>query len=359
MYRTRSSRSARIAAIALALVCGSALQACNPAPTLQSRLQTAVDRYLESHDVPGVSVTVIVDDRPTTVVGGLADVDSRRPVSPYTVFPVASVAKLYTATLAMKMVESRSLRLQDRVGRWLPDLPLEIQVVGDATLIQLMSHTSGLPQIPTLDSDRGQPLSNSDLLKRMPPPICEPGRCYVYSDANYSLLGMVIEAASGRTLSEELQTRLLRPLRLRATFPGGIGQGNDVAVLYRPPERDSHFLENVLPRPSIGTIHTTSGDLAGWGHAVFTGEVLQPASLRRMIDPSISRGLPCPEGCGLPYGLGVVHYRESGRDLVGHDGGSGAIVAHDLEDHATMAIVTNGGTQDVGAFLRAVLGALK
>lgn len=309
--------------------------------------------------MPGASVTVIVDGRPTTVVGGLADVDSRRPVSPYTVFPVASVAKLYTAALTMKMVESGALTLQDRVGRWLPDLPAEIRVLRDATLIQLMSHTTGLPQIPTRDSDRGQPLNNSDLVRRMPPPICDLGRCYVYSDANYSLLGMVIEAASGRTLTEELQTKLLRPLGLRRTFPGGSGRGNDVAVLYRPPERDSRFLENVLPRFSLGTIFTTSGDLAAWGHALFNGEVLQPASLRRMIDPSISQGLPCPEGCRIANGLGVFHYRESGRELVGHDGGSGAIVAHDLEDHATIAIVTNGGSQDLRAFFQAVLDALE
>jgi D-alanyl-D-alanine carboxypeptidase len=358
MYRP-SSRATRITVVTVALLCACALQSCSRTPSLQDRLQAAVGGYLESHEVPGASVTVIVDGRPTTAVGGLADVDSRHPVSPDTVFPVASVAKLYSAALTMKMVESGDLTLEDPVGRWLPDLPEQIQVLRDATLIQLLSHTTGLPQIPTRDSDRGQPLNNSDLLARMPRPICDPGRCHVYSDGNYTLLGMVIEAASGRTLNEQLQAVLLRPLGLRATFPSGIGRGNDVAVLYRPPERDSRFLENVGPRPSLGTIQTTSGDLAAWGQALFGGEVLEPASLRRMIDRTVSQELPCPEGCPLPYGLGVFHYPEFGGDLVGHDGGSGALVAHDLEDHTTIAIVTNGGSQNVGAFLRAVLEALE
>jgi CubicO group peptidase (beta-lactamase class C family) len=63
--------------------------------------------------------------------------------------------------------------------------------------------------------------------------------------------------------------------------------------------------------------------------------------------------------CPFPYGLGVFHFRVRGRDLVGHDGSSGSVVVHDPERGTTIAILTNGGEQDMGRFLEAVLAAIE
>ena len=70
------------------------------------------------------------------------------------------------------------------------------------------------------------------------------------------------------------------------------------------------------------------------------------------------RDLPCAERCPFEYGLGVFHYDIGGRHFVGHDGSSGAIVVHERDDDLTVAILTNGGEQNIGAFLDAVLAAL-
>lgn len=336
----------------------------DPAASLQER----VAAFLETHSVAGATVAVRIGGRTITAVAGMADIDRRRPVLPETPFRIASIAKTYTAALALKLVESGVLDLEDRVDRWLHYLPPHLAGVESATIAQLLSHTSGLPQSFTRDEDRGRTLDRHAVLDRIPPPVCEPGRCYSYADGNYVLAGLIIEAATGNPLNSELQQRILEPLHLDDTItnePASLDP--TIAVPYNVRLNSNHrpirpvvYFENILPEWEIGGIRaTTASDLAAWGAALFGGRFLQPASLERMLDTSLSRHLPCPQGCGFPYGLGVVHYNIGGRRMVGHDGSSGAVLAHDLSDGTTIAILTNGGQQKTGAFLQAVLRALR
>jgi D-alanyl-D-alanine carboxypeptidase len=352
--------------IVLLTSCTTPSRESSSAPSLEARLQRAVDRFLITHRVPGASVAVIVGGKSIAVVGGVADLHQDRRVTPNTVFPIASIAKTYTAALMMQLVEAGAVGLHDPVDRWLPNLPPHLREARTATVEQLLSHTSGLPQTFTRDEDRGHTLGPGDLLERIPPPECSPGRCYVYGDGNYILAALVIEAATGRPWSAELNRRILHPLGLSHTFPSGSEPpAAATAVQYRlevdengEPKDPPTFLENVLPRWTLGSIRTTASDLAAWGDALFAGRVLRPATLERMMDPGVSKGLPCPQGCGFPYGLGVVHYTVEGRPLVGHDGSSGAVLAYDPARKVTIAIVTNGGQQNIGAFLKAIVTAL-
>ena len=110
--------------------------------------------------------------------------------------------------------------------------------------------------------------------------------------------------------------------------------------------------------PLYPTLVTTPTDAARFADALFSEEVLLPATLETMLDTGVMHDLPCLEGCPFEYGLGVVHYDIGGRHLVGHDGGSGAIVAHDQADGLTVAILSNGGEQDIGTFIESVLDAI-
>ena len=110
--------------------------------------------------------------------------------------------------------------------------------------------------------------------------------------------------------------------------------------------------------PLHPTLVTTPTDAARFADALFSGEVLLPPTLETMLDTAVMDDLPCPEGCPFEYGLGVFHYNLGGRHLVGHDGGSGAVVAHDQTDGLTVAILSNGGEQDPRTFLESVLEAI-
>ena len=106
------------------------------------------------------------------------------------------------------------------------------------------------------------------------------------------------------------------------------------------------------------TLVTTATEAAAFAHALFSGDVLGPTTLAEMLDTGAMRGLPCPAECPFEYGLGVFHYELAGHELVGHDGSSGTIVVRDQRRDLTVAILTNGGEQDIGAFLETVISAV-
>jgi D-alanyl-D-alanine carboxypeptidase len=356
--------------LAAVVVCsaGCGVRNAERADDLNARLKQAVDRFLSTHMVPGASVAVIVDGRLFEAISGVADVATKRKVTVDTTFRLASVTKNYVAALALDLAEDGVVSLDDRVQRWLPRLPESLAFVREVTLRQLLSHTSGLAQTSTDDRDRGRVLTSDDLLARIPPPVCQPGTCWSYADGNYILVGLVLEAATGRPLSAELNARLLRPFDLTRT------RLLNAAALSKPtplqyalaydrgepvvPHRLRQQLLPISAENGAGGMIAAASDVARWADALFTGRVVDSTSLKEMLDTGTMRGLPCPEGCPSPYSLGVFHYIVADHELVGHDGSSGTVVAHDQGRRLTVAILTNGGERDMGAFLRVVLGAV-
>jgi CubicO group peptidase (beta-lactamase class C family) len=308
----------------------------------------------------------VVIDRDITaqVVAGVANVETREPVGARTQFRVASVAKMYIAAIALRMVERGDLSLDERVGTLGVTLPASLASARDITLRQLLSHTSGLSQTFTRDEDRGRPLTIADRLDRIPPPVCEPSACWSYADGNYVLLEAVLETVVGRSLSEVFDTELLTPLALDGTRLVNAAVDDDPLPSQYALVRDDtnrvaepgRLFEQSLPRSA--TLVTTAGDAASFADALFAGDVVSKATLTAMLDTSVMRDLPCPEGCKTEYGLGVFHYKLGGHELVGHDGSSGTIVVHDRMKDLTVAILTNGGDQAIGAFLEKVLLAI-
>ena len=334
----------------------------------EARLQQAVDRFLATRTVPGASIALVVGGRLIEAVSGVADVDAERKVNAGTQFRIASVTKSYVAALALDLAEDGVVALDDTVGRWLPELPAHLAVVRDVTLRQLLSHTSGLRQTFIDDLDRGRVLTADDLLARIPAPVCDPGTCWSYADGNYMLAGLVLEAATGRPLSTELRERLLAPLDLtRTELLNAAALNNPSPPQYAlvsdgaepvTPHRLRRQLLPISAENGAGGMVASASDVARWADALFGGRVLEPSSLREMLDTSAMSGRPCPEGCPSLYGLGVFHYTIGGHEMVGHDGSSGAVVAHDQGRGFTVAILTNGGEQDMEAFLEAVVSAV-
>jgi CubicO group peptidase (beta-lactamase class C family) len=323
-----------------------------------------VDDFLSSRLVAGASVAVIADGELTEVVSGVADVDSQRAVTASTQFRVASVTKMYIASIVLRMVERGELSLDEPIGAKGVNVPASLAFARGLTLRQLLSHTSGLSQSYTRDEDRSRALTTADLLERIPPRVCEPGACFSYADGNYVLAQVVVEAATGESLTDVFQDELEQPLDLRDTslvnaaavdtaLPSQYALVTDDSGRAVQPHR---LFEQSLPRTS--TLVTTAADAATFADALFGGDVLNPGSLTEMLDTRVMRDLPCPDGCPFEYGLGAFHFNIAGRDLIGHDGSSGTVVVRDQSDGLVVAILTNGGEQDVGAFLEAVLRAV-
>ncbi len=312
--------------------------------------------------VPGASVAVSDRGRVVAAVAGVSEVSSRRPVTARTPFRIASVTKMFFAALVLRLVDAGKLALDRPIHEYGVELPKSAEFAGVRTLRQLLSHTSGLAQTFTRDEDRHSRLTLSEELDRMPEPACAAGACFSYADANYVLVALVLEAATGRKVAELVQEQVADVAGLRDTrvVPAESGEPlpPQYALVHEGGEvaEPRRLFEQSLPRTE--TLITTASDLTAFAAALFGGKLLAPGTLALMLDTRTMKGLPCPVSCPFSYGLGVFHYRIRGRDLVGHDGSSGTIVVHDQARGMTIAILTNGGEQDVRRFLEAVLEAV-
>lgn len=361
----------RFMAISLALF-GSAGAACGSTesralPDEQRRVQAAVDDFLATHDIVGASVAVLRDGKLTTLVSGHVDLERTEPIGTDDQFRVASITKTYIAALALSMAADGLVLLDEPIDPWITEVGSIARFRG-VTLRQLLTHTSGLAQTPTDDGDRGRPLSLDDVIEGIPAPVCDPGTCWSYADGNYVLAAIALDAASPTSLTDEIRDRFLTPLVLVHTNFFGQPEARPVPsyVLTVDPTafepRSPHELRRqslpIVTDARAAPIVTTAADLARWADALYRGRAIGAAQVSELLDVAATRDLPCPQGCGPPYGLGVFHYEFGGREFVGHDGSSGAIVATDRESGLTIAILTNGGDSDVGAFFEAVLTAV-
>ncbi len=175
-------------------------------PALAGRLSAELDSALADSGAPGAQAAVAFEDGSVWTAGtGMSTPD--RPMTPDLLNPLASVTKVYTATLVIGLAEAGVLSLDDPLVRWLPDAPQ----AGGVTIRQLLDHTSGRAS------------DDASL-----PPVCAPGTCYSYSNSGYNDLGRVVEAATGQDYAQVLHERILQPLGLGLDLlpaPGSRGRG--------------------------------------------------------------------------------------------------------------------------------------
>jgi D-alanyl-D-alanine carboxypeptidase len=286
---------------------------------------------------------------------GLADLRTRRPMRPGLNYRAASVTKSFVATVMLQLVAEGRLSLSDTVEHWLPGiLPYGDQV----TIRQLLNHTSGVPEyllVPLLElyaSKQGQFRSWTPrelvALVADQPPLFPPGTTYSYSNTNYVLAGLIVEAATGNKLGHELTGRIIRPLRLRDTFfpvnrpdiPGRNARGYSLPLGDQGPVLDGPLLDFTVYNPSLawaaGNLVSDLGDLARFFRALLGGRLLSPALLAEMTTT-------VPIGQGAGYGLGLLVLDTPCGRLIGHDGG--------IPGFITIVLSTQDGRRQFGVMV--------
>ena len=271
------------------------------------------------------------------------------PMTSAAAFEIASVTKPFTAALVLTLVREGRFGLEDRIGplfgREMPQGLLELGGIdlGPTIMVrELLTHTSGLPDYwsdpPFVarrinafladflrDGDRRwQPREVLAYAAELDP-IAPPGEVFHYSDTNYVLLGLLVEAVTGRPFAEALRNRVLRPLGLRHTWMVWDEGAPPGVVLSRRYEggRDLSRFRHMSADWGGGGLASTTLDLATFLRRV--GELLGPT-----LSEELLRGVPTGVE-GSTYGLGVVRSElEDGRVVWGHDGYGGAFV-HALE----------------------------
>ncbi|MGH1575767.1 serine hydrolase domain-containing protein [Planktotalea sp.] len=253
-------------------------------------------------------------------------------------FPIASITKMFTATLIMQLVEETQIDLKQSVQSILTDVDLSgLHVVkgvdygATLTIGQLLHQTSGLADYYEDDlatdlkagKDRSYGLADVLRMTRALPPQARPdsGRSY-YSDTNFQLLGAVIERATGQNFDQALQSRICVPLGLTQTE---VLNGTDVGL---PVFHKDHMLEvpQILSSMSAdGSIISTLDEMLIFLRAFMQNQMFAPVTAAQMRQWN---KLFFP----LNYGYGLMRIKlprwltlfRATPELIGHSGASGS-----------------------------------
>ena len=305
---------------------------------LEARLQLELQAIVADHGFPGMTVAVDGPERAVTVAAGRANREQATPARPDTTMLIASVGKTFVAATVLQLAEEMVLNLDDPLSRWLGGRPWFARLPGGAaiTLRHLLQHRSGLrdhvqmPAFAELWPERASRPQPEDLIALVldTESLFPPGEGWSYTDTGYLLLGLVIEAATGRRYYEELQQRFLTPLALSSTGPSDTrrlpalarGYVSPASGLALPPVTTDDS-GTMLWDPAVewtgGGLYSTSRDLAAWGHAFLGGRLLAEESYRQLLT-----GVADANADGSShYGLGVA-LRDSARHgaVYGHRG---------------------------------------
>lgn len=287
------------------------------------------EKMAERH-VPGAVFVVVKDGRIAFAKGyGLADRERKIPVVPEkTVFRVASVSKLFTATAVMQMVERGRLKLGDDVNHYLRAFQLKEPFPRPVTLANLLTHTGGFDErtIGTAARSRSEvrPLGEY-LAARMPACSLPPGDVISYSNHGMALAGYIVEESSGVPFARYVDENILQPLGMRhSSFDPGEELEAALAVGYDY-ERDGDSYRPVtrayLNDAPAGQLVATGTDVAAFMIAHLQDgrygdkRILQESTAREMHRQHFTQHPRLP-GCAY----GFFERFENGRRSLEHSG---------------------------------------
>lgn len=327
----RSTRSKLIAA-GLVLGLSVALPAVARAARITSELQQALDELVATPGGPPGAIAVVqIDNRTQVYTAGLGDLNSRRRMRPTDHMRIASVSKAFSGAVALSLVERGVLSLDDTVGALVPGFNPDWD---GATLRELLNHTSGIPSFTKSQEffDRliaypRTPVPPRQLVEYVADEDLEfpSGTSYEYSNTENILVGLMVEAVTGRSYEHELGARVLGRLGLRATsLPAGYRMpvpfihGYDVDPPL-PPEDESEIVAAGYTWASGGIV-STPYELNRFVRAYAGGKLFSGAARDAQLT-FVDGGSSEPPGPGAnSAGLGIFRYATDCGTLYGHTG---------------------------------------
>jgi D-alanyl-D-alanine carboxypeptidase len=356
---------------------------------LSADLAATLEDFRARYGFPGATAAIALPDGTVaTAATGMADIEFGRGMTPDTPMLAASIGKTFVAATVLALESEGRLRQTDLLADHLDDRPWfgDLPNAESITIGHLLRHRAGLPDhvhLPEFQAAFSRvatgegTFSPEDLVGFVigQEPLFRAGAGWAYSDTGYVLLGLVIEAATGRLYQEIVRERFLAPLALTGTFSsdrrnlpglavGYTGPGNPFGLPARTADADGRLLWDPAVEWTGGVLASTSQDLARWGHLLFGGEALADSYLDRMLE-----GTPvAPDDPNILYGAGVAIYADTPRGPVyGHGGwipGYVSSLRHYADHGVTVAFQVNtdigflNGTTDLFPALEAGLAEL-
>jgi CubicO group peptidase (beta-lactamase class C family) len=321
--------------------------------------QDRLDALAAKHGIVGATLAIRHGGDSAEAATGVLNLRTGVDATTDSVFQIGSITKVWTATLAMQLVDEGLLDLDEPIVRHLPGFTVaDPTVASSVTTRQLLTHTSGIDGDLILDTGRGDDNLEKYVAAMATLTQVHPqGATMSYCNSGYVLLGRLVEVLRNASWDAVLRERLLVPLGLRTA-----GTLPEEALLHAaatghlvPPGADAPI---VTPQWGIfrsagpaGLLHMTARDLLTFVQAHLDGgstadgtRILSAQSVAAMQQPQVE--VPDRYTLGSHWGLGWIVMSWDGRTVLGHDGGTlgQAAFLRSLPDAGlSVALLTNGG----------------
>jgi D-alanyl-D-alanine carboxypeptidase len=286
---------------------------------LNAWLDDRISSALASSGAPSVSVAVVENGQVAYAKAfGKADIGENRAATASTRYAIGSVSKQFTAAALLLLAEQGKLSLNDKVGKYLPDLTQAREV----TIRELLSHTSGYEDYAPQDymiPAWSRPITPREILDQWAkkPLNFDPGTRWQYSNTNYVIAGQIFEKVSGQPLVAFLREKIFGPLGM--TTPGEITdhQPGDASAYTRYALGAPRLVAREGPGWMFGAgeLAMTPSDLARWDLAFLEKKILSTRSY-----DDFTREVKLKDGKPTHYALGVDLGDINGTPMVSHTG---------------------------------------
>lgn len=332
-------------------------------PEVKADYDQLMNTLVNQYNAVGISAAVRVGDDMWAGAAGISSVDED--LNTEHTFGIGSTSKTFVSATILQLMEEGELSLSDPISDYLPDYE---HIEGSLTIKQLLYHTSGLYNytdhpnfISIIFDDLAHIYTPDEVLNTfLEEPIAEPETEQSYSNTNYLLLGMIIKSITGNEFYDEVAQRFNTAENYPSlTMPPFESEVSDMAHLWMDTtltgtQAQVDCIENgwVLnsffsAAESAGAYAATPTDIANWAYNLYSGNVLEPASMDSLFDthPLLLFGV-------IPYGLGVLE-AQFGCGTSGWGHGGSIIYTSAMyylpEFDLSLSVLTNDGSQIVNA----------
>jgi serine beta-lactamase-like protein LACTB len=350
-FPARKVLLANLTILLLAVLCNAQNQKLSPEK--RALIENAVSKFMASTHVPGVSVAVVENGEYEWSSGfGFADLENNVPATAHTLFRLGSISKSLTAVGALELFERGQLDLDAPVQKYCPAFPVKQWPV---TTREVMGHLAGIrhykngPQDLELNNTKrfDNPIQGGLDFFKNEPLLTQPGTHFQYSTQGYTLLGCVMEGASGKTYVDFMLQNVFAPAGMEHTLVD-----DRFAVIpyrtrfYRKTQsgdvQNSEFLDSSYKIPGGGWI-SSAGDMARFEVAILHDKLIKRSTRDLMWTP-----MKPPDDSAKGYAMGWHTSTEDGVFMAGHTGGQqGANTNFEIAPEKRAGVVVLSNMEEV------------
>ena len=274
----------------------------------------AMQELISKHEIAGAVTVVVTKDKVVHLEStGFADVATKKPMSPDTLFWIASMTKPITGAAVLILQDEGKLNVSDPVAKYLPEFANLKSPSGkpaNLTITQILTHTSGLGEATGPAAQQAKTLADLVPIWLAAPMQYEPGAKWQYCQSGINAGARIVEVVSGMTFDAFLQQRLFDPLGMTSTtfYPTDAQRARLVTAYAK--NKDTGTLDPVPPRPEFGPrnrppqgnggLYSTATDYARFCQMLLNGGTLEG---RRYLSPAALKFLSSPQTGDLPTGF--------------------------------------------------------